>query len=97
MGEFFRITDRFKITGRGIVYMVEISKGATIHMGDILFDLKGNRFKVKGIEMFRRLPDGKSFEDMPVGLMFELLDDVEVSGNVMVRELKVINNLTNDE
>ena len=67
MSEVFRIIDRFKITGRGIVYTVEIPKGFTVCVGDILFDLRGNRFKVKGIEMFRRIPDGKSIEDMPVG------------------------------
>lgn len=91
MSEVFRIIDRFKITGRGIVYTVEIPKGFTVCVGDILFDLRGNRFKVKGIEMFRRIPDGKSIEDMPVGLLFELLDKTEATGNIMVRDLQDIN------
>lgn len=30
-------------------------------------------------------------EDMPVGLLFELIDGVLVSGNIMVRELQNIN------
>ena len=42
MSEVFRIIDRFKITGRGIVYTVEIPKGFTVCVGDILFDLRGN-------------------------------------------------------
>ena len=46
MSEVFRIIDKFRITGRGIVYAVKISKGAVIHLGDILSDLKGNRFDV---------------------------------------------------
>lgn len=91
MSEVFRIIDRLKITGRGIVYTVEIPKGFTVRVGDILFDLRGNRFKVKGIEMFRRIPDGKLIEDMPVGLLFELLDKIEAAGNIMVRDLADIN------
>ena len=78
MSEVFRIIDRFKITGRGIVYTVEIPKCFTVCVGDILFDLRGNRFKVKGIEMFRRIPDGKSIEDMPVGLHHAVKEYVNV-------------------
>lgn len=44
MSDVLRILDRFRITGRGIVYTVKRSKGAVIHMGDIFSDLKGNRF-----------------------------------------------------
>lgn len=91
MGEIYRITDRFKITGRRTVYVVNISNGSAIHMEDILLDLRGNRFKVKGIEMIRKIPDGKSFKDIPVGLIFELLDGAEASGNIMVRDLKDLN------
>ena len=47
-------------------------------MGDILSDLRENRFEVSGIEMFRRkIPEGKTLEDMPLGLMFKQLDGVE--------------------
>ena len=92
MSEVFRIIDKFRITSRGIVYTVKISKGVVIHLGDILSDLKGNRFEVRGIEMFRGLiPEGKSFEEMPLGLMFKQLNGVEVSGNILVRDLNDIN------
>ena len=91
MCDVFRIQDRFKITGHGTVYIVEKSGKALIKLGDVLFDLKGNRFKVKGIEMFRRNPEGKNIEDMPVGLMFELIDNVEASGNILVSELQDLN------
>ena len=63
MSDVLRILDRFRITGRGIVYTVKINKGACIRMGDILSDLRGNRFEVSGIEMCRRkMPEGKILE-----------------------------------
>lgn len=86
-----RIREKFKITGIGTVYMVDIRKGAAVHIGDILLDLRGNHFKIKAIEMIRRISNGESFEDMPVGLLFEPVDEVEVSGKIMVRELRDIN------
>ena len=65
MGDVLRIIDRFKITGHGVIYTVKISKGANVRMGDLLSDLRGNRFEVSGIEMFRRkIPEGKTFEDI---------------------------------
>lgn len=92
MGDILRIIDRFRITGRGIVYTVKINKDACIRMGDILSDLKENRFEVSGIEMSRRkMSEGKTLEDMPLGLMFKQLDGVEVFGNILVRDLENIN------
>lgn len=92
MGDILRILDRFRITGRGIVYTVKINKDACIRMGDILSDLKENRFEVSGIEMSRRkMSEGKTLEDMPLGLMFKQLDGVEVFGNILVRDLENIN------
>lgn len=91
MADVFRILDRFKITGRGTVYIIEKNRDAIIHVGDVCKDLRGNCFRVKGIEMFRRIPIGKSLEEMPIGLMFELVDDVEVYGNILVREQSKIN------
>lgn len=92
MGDVLRILDRFRITGRGVVYTVKISKGCIIHIGDVLLDLRGNRFEVSGIEMFRGIiAEGKSFEDMPLGLMFKQLDGVEAYGNILVKDLNDIN------
>ena len=84
MGEVLRIQDHFKITGRGTVYMVKICGHSIIHMGDLFYDLQGYRFKVAGIEMIRRIPDGENLEDMPIGLLFEFVDGVEVEGNILV-------------
>ena len=92
MGDVLRIVDRFKITGHGIVYTVKINKGACIRRGDILSDLRGNRFEVSGIEMFRRkIPEGKTLEEMPLGLMFKQLGGVEAFGNILVSDLENIN------
>ena len=91
MLDILRILDRFTITGRGTIYSVEKNKDAIIHMGDVFEDLHGNRFRAIGIEMFRRIPDGRSFDDMPIGLMFELIDGVEVLGNILVREQQKVN------
>ena len=61
-------------------------------MGDVLSDLRGNRFEVSGIEMYRRKrPEGKTLEDMPLGLMFKQLDGMEVFGNILVSDLENIN------
>ena len=92
MSDVLRILDRFRITGRGIVYTVKINKDAYIRMGDVLSDLRGNRFEVSGIEMCRRkMPEGKTLEDIPLGLMFKQLDGVEVFGNILVNDLENIN------
>lgn len=78
MGDVLRILDRFRITGRGVVYTVKISKGCIIHIGDVLLDLRGNRFEVSGIEMFRGIiAEGKSFEDMPLTTLFIILTCIE--------------------
>ena len=55
MAKVFRIIDRFKITGRGTVYTIKNNPDMNLHLEDILFDLQGHRFKIKGFEMIRRL------------------------------------------
>ena len=90
MKDVFRIQERFEIVERGIVYTLEKSKDAMFNVGDILVDLWGNRFKVKGIEMLRRMSDGRSLENVSVGIMFERMDGVDVSGNILVRDLRDI-------
>lgn len=91
MSEVFRILERFKITGRGTVYTIKKDEQTNIRIGDILFDLQGNRFKVRGIEMFRRLTEHFDFDKMPLGIMFELMDGVEAYGNILLRSLEDIN------
>ena len=91
MADVFRILDRFKITGRGTVYTVKNYAHSDIRIGDILYDLQSNRFKVKGVEMFRNISDGMNIEDIPLGLTFELIDGIEAEGNLLVRNLENIN------
>lgn len=91
MADVFRILDRFKITGRGTVYTVKNYSHSNIRIGDVLYDLQSNRFKVKGSDMFRRISDRMSIEDMPLGLLVELMDGTEAEGNMLVRSLEDIN------
>lgn len=90
MKDVFRIKERFEITERGTVFALEKNKDIMIQVGDILVDLWGNRFKVKGIERLRRMPDGGSLENMPAGILFESMDGVAASGNILVRDLRDI-------
>ena len=63
MADVFRILDRYRITGREIIYNVKNYAHSDIRIGDILYDLHGNRFKVKDIEMCKDIPDRMKIED----------------------------------
>lgn len=91
MTEVFRILERFKIAGRGVVYIIKNYAKINIRIGDIMYDLQGNRFKVKGIEGFRRITESIGSEDMSCGIMFEFMDGVEAQGSVLVRSLEEVN------
>lgn len=92
MGEIFRIVDRFQVTGRGTVYMIMLPEGVNIHLGDLLFDLKGNRFEVSGIEMIRRCTDYKlPVKEEPIGIMVKSINGVEAEGNILVRDVYRVN------
>ena len=65
MADILRIQERFNITGRGLVYTVKYNKGELIHVGDIFYDLQGHRFKVQGIEMFRRITEDIPWDELP--------------------------------
>lgn len=90
MADMFRILDRFKITGRGMVYTVKNYAHSVISVGDVLYDLQSNRFRVKDIGRSRQNPDGMNIEDLPLELMFELIDGVEAEGNVLIRSMSDI-------
>lgn len=91
MRDVFKILDRFKITGRGTIYTIKNYNHSNICIGDILYDLQNNCFKVKGVEMVRRIWGEKNIEDRPLGVMVELLDGVEAEGNMLVRSLSDVN------
>lgn len=91
MADVFRILERFTISGRGTVYVLEKCFCKNIRLNDILYDLHGNRFRVKGVEMLPRISADVNLEDMSLGIMLEPLDGVEVEGNMLVRNLDDIN------
>ena len=88
MADLYRIIERFKITGRGFVYTMKVSEGAVLKVGDLLYDLQGNQFKVAGIERFFQCWEYMTqTEELPVGILFESPGGVEAEGNILVREL----------
>ena len=84
MDKILRIKERFNITGRGIIYVVEMKNDTVIRIGDVFEDLRGNRFRLSGIEMFRRTLEKMDGDYQEIGLMFELIDKKEVQGNFLV-------------
>ncbi|MCD8019515.1 MAG: ATP-grasp domain-containing protein [Clostridiales bacterium] len=91
MVEVLRIVDRIKIPARGTVYYIKVRKDSNIHIGDIFEDMRHNHFRIKGIEMFRKASDGKNRDYVFVGLLFELTDEVEAYGNILVKGQQKIN------
>lgn len=92
MGDVFRIIECFKLTGRGTIYTIKLSRDSVLSLGDILFDLHGNKFKVSGIEIFGRYWGNMTpIEESPRGIKLEQLSGVEVKGNILVRALTNIN------
>lgn len=63
MAAILRIIDRFILTGRGTVYVAENCFHSDVRIGDRFFDLHGNRFEIKGIEMFRPFINSSSYTD----------------------------------
>ena len=86
MKDILRICDKFKLS-IGNIYLIDGKsiKNTKLCMNDILYDLQGNRFKVKGIEMFRAFIDMDP-NDMPLGILLGLLDGVEVEGYILSHE-----------
>lgn len=91
MPDVFRILDRFKITGRGMVYTIKKDKDTIICIGDNLYDLYGNQFKIKEVEMFRGVFGEVGIDEIPIGILLELVNGVEVEGNILIRDQKNMN------
>jgi translation elongation factor EF-Tu-like GTPase len=71
----YQINDTFRITGRGIVFVGNISEGLVSIGNWIEFDFNGTKIKRKitGIEGIRSIK-----EENNCGLLIETLDDKEV-------------------
>ena len=91
MTDIFRILDRFKITGRGTVYAVKNYASSNICIGDVLYDLRRNRFKVKEIEMPGQTSGEMSMKDIPLGFLLERMDGVETEGDILIRKPEDVN------
>jgi len=78
MEERLNIYDRFNVTGRGMLYMVDFPEKIIIRLGDEMCDNKGHRFKVKGMDMGRKVPDIDGVDFIPLILWFENIDGVEI-------------------
>ncbi len=74
-----------------MLYTIKVSKGAVLHVNDILCDLSSNRFMVEDIEMFRRNMADLSSEDWQINISFKPLSGSEVNGNILVRDLTKVN------
>ena len=86
-----RIIDRFEIKGRGTVYIVKNLNDCELRVGDTFFDLLGNHFKLKGIEMFRRIPTDNAVDEYPLGIMLEKVNGKSVQGNLLLQNHGKIN------
>ncbi len=85
MSEVLKIVDRFDITGCGTIYIVDHGKDCKVRIGDSFFDLQGNEFIIKGIEM-KRNSRWKSFHEMPWSLHFENSEGIEIEGSILLRD-----------
>ena len=70
--------------------MIKNDPDMSLHLEDILYDLKGHRFQIIGFEMFRHLISDIPFEELPVGILFRALDEVEAEGQIFVDSLNDI-------
>lgn len=93
MSVICRVVDQLKITGRGWVFVVYLEdENSILHVDDILFDLAGNRYRIKGIEMMRKLLSDADEDCMKnIGLVFEPLDNDRLQGTILIRDPEPLN------
>ena len=91
MNQILRITDKYHIKDRGTVYIIKDIFGCHLKTGDLLFDLRGNRFRIEGIEMLRKSPEFDFKVNENVGILLEELSGVGVQGNILVTENVTLN------
>ena len=87
MGIVLRLTDKFNLKGHGWVYLFkDETYPSHFRLNDVLYDLFGHRFQIKGIEMIRLLLLNVEPKDRPIGLTFTNLDGVELKGCILTDE-----------
>ncbi len=85
----YRIYDRFFISRRGPMYILDYELHSDINLGDILYDSKGNRFRAIGKEKSTSCfvePTGND----PEGVLFEMLDEKRAQGGVMIKDMDIV-------
>lgn len=90
MKDVYRVLDRFPIPDKGTIYVIKCYANHYISTGDVFFDLWGNSFKVKGIAMIRRDSENRLFDEHIYDLIFELMDGVEIEGNILLKSMEDI-------
>ena len=84
--KIYRVAETFHITGRGIVYTLKLGGQDVISLGDLLYDLQGHRFRVKGMEMIRQTAAWEERDTLLLGVMLDGLDNAEVYGRILLSE-----------
>ena len=85
MGDALKIMKRFQGTWRGNVYQVEKDCEFSIWPEEIFWDLDGNRFQVKVIDVCRERREHAEGGTTCFNIMFELLDRTGAVGDVLFR------------
>ena len=91
MADILRILDRYKISDKVIVYTVKKDKNTILQVNDIYKDLQGNRFCIKAIEKIHNIIDKKDTDESSTGLMLEAFNEIEVRGNILIKNMQKIN------
>lgn len=84
--EIFRIKERINIASQDAVYILTFVNNVEICIGDILYDLQKNRFRLKTMEMFNRDMKNCQDENLSRRYVFEVLDGTEACGQILVKE-----------
>ena len=79
-----RIKDRFRLTDRGTVYIVQACECAELYADGVLYDLQGNSFRLTSVEMIQHTHVNSLFEQRNTGILLQPLDGTDVKGNILV-------------
>lgn len=85
MKDVYKIIEKLSIAGHGDVYTLKCFFSSQLKIGDILFDLTGNRFQITGFATYRRNMDVHYPEDQ-VDALLELVDGVSANGSYLLRD-----------
>ena len=91
MAGIIRIINRIKLSNIGLVYSYVYLDKTSYKLDDVLYDLQGNRFRIKRFALIRRM-DSEATDYLKGGdLTLENLDGADVSGSILLKEKGPIN------